>query len=250
MLEEYLGQKFSNATRKTYKSILGRFLKYLDDKGLMIGNITPELVLEYSKGYKDITQNKIISSVRTYYHWVTKLDLQVDSIKCNTFRPDRDLSISEVRKLIKFAPSRRESLLIKLLFTTGIRVNEIANITKQDIQKENGHYFLYFIAKGNKERKIKLQSVLARELLEFNSNKDTLFGISKRQVERIISNLSQQVLSRNVTPHCFRHGFATELMKQGVSFGKIKDALGHNNIETTLRYIHNNAYGDTWFIEL
>jgi site-specific recombinase XerD len=250
LLEQYLSQDFSNDTIKTYRSVLINFFNYLERIETKIENITPETVKDYAKDYKDTTQNKVISVVKTYYKWHTRKDLNLDGITPKSFRPDRQLDINEVKALLKACEDDRDRLMMKTLFTTGIRVKELASIKKSDIKIEEGAYWLHFTAKGNKKRRIKLQSGIARELLNYSSYKPTIFGIGQRQIERIISGLAQQTLSRTITPHCFRHGFATELMKQGVSFQKIQKELGHESISTTLKYLHNKHDNDNWFIEL
>jgi integrase/recombinase XerD len=250
MLEAFLSRDLGHSTRQTYSSVLKRFINYLTEENISINNIQPGNVLEYVKNYKKTTRNKIISIVKTYYKYVTRLDLAIDSYSVNSFRIDRNLHINDVRRLIKYAKCDRDRLIMKALFITGLRVAELASIKKSDIKKENGSYYLYFIAKGNEIRKIKLPNVFATELLNYCSSKDTLLGVSKRHIERIIANLSKEVLGKVVTPHCFRHGFATELMKQGVAFKRIQEELGHKNIETTLRYLHNGDLRQNWYIDL
>ena len=122
--------------------------------------------------------------------------------------------------------------------------------TKKNIKYLGKHYHLEFIAKGNKQRIINISRDLANFLKNFCSGKDTIFGISARQIQRIIKKLGQETLEKEVTPHCLRHCFATELFKQGVSFDKIRQALGHENIMTTLRYIHNNQDKEFWSIDI
>ncbi|MEW5819728.1 MAG: tyrosine-type recombinase/integrase [Cyanobacteriota bacterium] len=250
MLEAYLSQNFSMQTKKTYRSVLTNFLNYLKEQCIKIEQLTPELLMNYAQGYKDTTQNKIVSVVKTYYKWLTRTELAIEGITPQSFRPDRKLEYSEAKRLIRAASNERDALIMKTLFITGIRVTELASLKKDNIKKESGRFYLTFIAKGNKERKIKLQSGLAQKLRTFESGKETIFGIGQRQIERIISKLAQEVLGKNITPHCFRHGFATELMKQGVSFQGIKDALGHEDISTTLKYLHNKRSDDSWFIDL
>ena len=250
MLSIYLNQDFSCDTKKTYRSVLTRFLGYLDENNLSITELTPEIVFNYVEDYKDTTQNKIVSVIKTYYKWLTKTELAIEGITPKSFRADRKLDLKEAKQLILKASCKRDRLMMKTLFVTGIRVKELATITKEDIKIERGNYYLYFVAKGNKKRKIKLQSGIARELLDYKSYKETIFGVGQRQIERIISSLSQEVLCRNITPHCFRHGFATELMNQGISFQKIQEELGHESITTTLKYLHNKRGDDSWFIDL
>lgn len=250
MLEVYLNQDFSYDTRKTYKSVLTRFLGYLEKKNIPVEKINPDVFMSYARRYKDTTQNKIISIIKTYYKWLTRTELAIDGMTPQSYRPDRNLPVEDVKRMIRNCTNYRDRLLMRTLFLTGIRVAEVASITKENITIDKGQFWLSFTAKGGKQRKIKLQSGLAQELLKFNSDKETIFGIGRRHVERIIASLSQEILGRTVTPHCFRHGFATELMKQGVSFQRIQEELGHEDIKTTLKYLHNKRGNDQWFIDL
>lgn len=250
MLQAYLNQGFSPETQKTYRSVLNSFFRHLKETGQSFESITPETVLDYASRYKDTTQNKIVSVVKTYYKWLTKTELSLEGITPKSFRPDRKLEISEARLMVRNAPCYRDALMMKTLFITGIRVAELARLKKENIKKSSGSFWMCFVAKGSKERRIKLQTGLAKELLAFESGKETIFGVGVRQMERIIATHSKTVLGKTVTPHCFRHGFASELMKQGVSFMTIQEALGHENISTTLKYLHNKRTGDQWFIDL
>jgi integrase/recombinase XerD len=249
MLDVYLAQGFTGATKKTYRSVLSKFSQYLEKNGLSIEAVTPEVVYRYTKKYKDTTQNKVVSVIKTYYKWVTKLDLAVEGVTPNSFRADRQLDIHEVRKMMKVARPR-DRLIMRFLFITGVRVAEAARLKKSDIVKEQGRYWLEYVAKGNKIRRIRLQNFLAQDLLKFDSGEEALFGISSRQIERIVSKLGEEALGRVVTPHMFRHGFATELMRQGVAFQKIQEELGHENISTTLKYLHNKRDNENWYIDL
>jgi len=74
--------------------------------------------------------------------------------------------------------------------------------------------------------------------------------LSVRHFERIVKKLGEKVLNRRVTPHMFRHCFATELMNQGCSFDFIRETLGHKNITTTLKYLHNKQDRDFYNIKV
>lgn len=251
MLEEFLDQYESNNTIRAYYGRLKRFLGYLDEKNKRIDQLTQKDVITFLQGYKKTTANNYLTAIKTYYKYVTDKQLNVDSEKVDTYRPDRNTALDEVQQLIYAAKNIRDKAIIKLLFETGIRVNELASLTRDDLKysKSSGHY-IQFIAKGRKERTVKISKENYNLLKQVASDKKTITGITARQIQRILGSVSQKVLNKVITPHCLRHGFATELMKQGISFDRIQRALGHENIVTTLKYLHNKRDADSWNINL
>lgn len=250
LLEEFLSRDLGIETIKTYRYELEKFERFLKEHESTIYQLKPELLYLYTKGYENTTRNKKVSIVKNYYEWVTGEKFDVKTLKQRNFVPERKLELSEVQKMIEYTSNKRDKLIMKTLFVTGIRISELVRMKKSDIKRINGKVYFKFIAKGNKERNIILQEDICRELLGFKSAQNSLFGIGKRQVEKIIARISNEALGKTVTPHMFRHGFATELMNQKVSFSKIQEVLGHELIATTLKYIHNERNDDSWNIQL
>ena len=250
-LIDFLSTYRSIETIKTYKSSIKGFLKYLQGKCQKIEEITAQDLLVYSQQFKPTTGNNKITAIKKYYKYLTNKEIDLHIKVRFPHRTDRNISINEVQQMMDNACSKREKIIIKTLFETGIRINELANLTKRSLlKKSDDKYYLKFIAKGNKAREIEISDDLGELLQKQDSGKETLFGLSTRHIERLIKELGQQALNRVITPHCFRHGFATELMKQGVSFWRIKEALGHESILTTLRYLHNKGDAQNWHISL
>jgi integrase/recombinase XerD len=250
LLEEFLDQYQSKQTIKSYRSKLGLFLKFLEKQGKSIKQANVDDVYDFLDGKTLSTSNAYLNAIRSYYKYVTQLDLAIESFQVSTYRPDRNLKLSDAQKLVFGASNFRDKVLIKLALETGMRVQEIANLRMCDVVYRGRSYYVEFFAKGRKFRSIKISSSLAKLLKSVKSGEESIFGIKVRQIQRIIKKLGQDVLGFDVTPHMFRHCFATELMNQEVGFDSIREALGHENIMTTLKYLHNRRDKTTWDIDI
>lgn len=149
----------------------------------------------------------------------------------------------------------RDCLILEILFDTGIRVMELCNLRFEDIDTETGTLYIY--GKGNKERRCYLTgkglAKLYNEYLELRNEHlrrlkkrspyilITRFGakISTQAVRNMITKyVKMSGLHKNVTPHMFRHTFATLLLDEGVDLRHIQEFLGHSSISTTQIYLH------------
>lgn len=247
---EFLERYNSFETRKTYKSRILRFLRHISGRGILFGAITDDDVRQYTDNQATYLSNSNLSVIRNFYHFVTGYSIELRSCKQCTFSYHRALRQHEVEKMLEYTHNYRDRLLLKTLLETGLRVREVANLKKDDILEEEKQLFLSVIAKGNKHRKVEITLDLAILLLEFDSYKPTIFGISTRQIERIVKKIGEEALGRTVTPHMMRHAFATEMLSNGVRLGIVQQKLGHENIATTLRYIHNDQQNDEYQINL
>lgn len=149
----------------------------------------------------------------------------------------------------------RDCLILEVLFNTGMRVHELCGLKISDYDADTG--IIKFIGKGNKERKcyitasnlpklynhyMKLRSLFLKNK---GMQRDHIFinrfggALSSQGVRDIVSKYSKAAgINKNVTPHVFRHSFATLLMEQGVNLRYIQEYLGHETILTTQRYLH------------
>jgi site-specific recombinase XerD len=128
------------------------------------------------------------------------------------------------------------------LFYTGVRVSELVNIKHRDLWENNG---LRILGKGNKIRYIFLPEFLIEHIklgsigYLFKNSKGS--RISNRQVRKMIcQRVKLAKLNKWISPHSFRRSFATLLDRKGARMSTIQKLLGHNDINTTLGYIHNN----------
>lgn len=147
-------------------------------------------------------------------------------------------------KLTKFeknqATYQRNNLILNFLFYTGIRVSELVNIRRNDYHKEQ----LRIHGKGNKVRFICITPWLEKhfdnspEYLFVSRDNNKLKTLVIRQI--IQQRLKATGIKKPITPHSFRRSFATLLNKKGCNLTTIQRLLGHENINTTAHYIHDN----------
>ena len=143
----------------------------------------------------------------------------------------------------------RETAVLELLFATGIRVSELCGINNEDISLQEGYLLVH--GKGNKERVIDIENPdVIRALDDYKSaecdaNSQFFFlnrhhrPLSNQSVRQIITKYADLVCTeQHITPHMFRHSFATYLLDAGVDIRYIQQLLGHSSISTTQIYTY------------
>ena len=145
----------------------------------------------------------------------------------------------------------RDIAVVEVFFATGARVYEVANIKRKNIDLESGT--IRFMGKGGKERLVQISEKSVCKLLKqyYEMNKTEIlqcgyFFVNQRgerfteQSIRIMMKkyTKQAGIERNITPHMFRHSFATYLIEEGVDISCVQQILGHSSIKTTQIYIY------------
>ena len=267
---EYLKveRKYSNKTILSYKDDLIEYNEFLGNNFTNILNIDMNIVNNYMKYLYDrkITKSSIsrkLSSIRGLYNYLVREDI----IKENHFNkiqnPKRELYLpkflkdEELDKIFSVCNSNnpteeRDTLIIELLYATGVRVSELVNIKIKDINREEK--LIKVLGKGNKERMViynnhtkkALDTYLkdgynyfnkkSSEYLILNKNGNKL---SERYIREIINKkVSQASLDIKISPHTLRHTFATDILENGADLMTVKELLGHESLNTTSIYTH------------
>lgn len=267
---EYLKveRKYSNKTILSYKDDLIEYNEFLGNNFTNILNIDMNTVNNYMKYLYDrkITKSSIsrkLSSIRGLYNYLVREDI----IKENHFNkiqnPKRELYLpkflkdEELDKIFSVCNSNnpteeRDTLIIELLYATGVRVSELVNIKIKDINREEK--LIKVLGKGNKERMViynnhtkkALDTYLkdgynyfnkkSSEYLILNKNGNKL---SERYIREIINKkVSQASLDIKISPHTLRHTFATDILENGADLMTVKELLGHESLNTTSIYTH------------
>lgn len=267
---EYLKveRKYSNKTILSYKDDLIEYNEFLGNNFTNILNIDMNIVNNYMKYLYDrkITKSSIsrkLSSIRGLYNYLVREDI----IKENHFNkiqnPKRELYLpkflkdEELDKIFSVCNSNnpteeRDTLIIELLYATGVRVSELVNIKIKDINREEK--LIKVLGKGNKERMViynnhtkkALDTYLkdgynyfnkkSSEYLILNKNGNKL---SERYIREIINKkVSQASLDIKISPHTLRHTFATDILENGADLMTVKELLGHESLNTTGIYTH------------
>ena len=267
---EYLKveRKYSNKTILSYKDDLIEYNEFLGNNFTNVLNIDMNIVNNYMKYLYDrkITKSSIsrkLSSIRGLYNYLVREDI----IKENHFNkiqnPKRELYLpkflkdEELDKIFSVCNSNnpteeRDTLIIELLYATGVRVSELVNIKIKDINREEK--LIKVLGKGNKERMViynnhtkkALDTYLkdgynyfnkkSSEYLILNKNGNKL---SERYIRKIINKkVSQASLDIKISPHTLRHTFATDILENGADLMTVKELLGHESLNTTSIYTH------------
>lgn len=244
---------YSSSTIKNYKISFTKFLVYFSTKE--IAKLTKEdlekylyhLIIDYK--ISESKQNVVINALKFYYEKIllrprTKYDLQRP--KNPKSLPDT-LSDKEVVKLLNAPTNLKHKCILYLLYSAGIRVNEVTKIRIQDINKDESTIFIKG-AKGKKDRKTILAQILLEELRVYYVEYKPAYWLFEGQDGGQYSKSSIQKLFRNAvkssginqwaTPHILRHSFATHLMQNGVNLRYIQTLLGHSSPKTTEIYTH------------
>ncbi len=214
------------------------------------------------------TQARFISALKSFYKYLLIEDITdinvaklLDAPSINRKFPDT-LSVEEIDKIVNAidlasAEGQRNKAIVETLYGCGLRVSELCELNISNIYFE--HNFIIVIGKGNKERlvpigetakkNIKLYMKYYRDLLKIDKqNTDILFlnrrgkKLSRVMIFNIIKELSIKAgLNKKVSPHTFRHSFASHLIEGGADLRAVQDMLGHESITTTEIYTHLNS---------
>ena len=265
-------KNFSKHTAKAYYSDILDFLLWLGDTPLE--NVNFSKVREYLHfiqkfNYKKTTVARKIASLRTFYKYLYR-EKKVDSNPAmNLNSPKRPkqlpkfLSPYEVEQIlnnikIDTPAGYRNKAILELLWATGMRVSELSGLNFEDLNLENNEIRVF--GKGSKERII-LVTDRAKTYLEryietarplvakgykVDTNEDspvfinnTGFRLQTRTISNVINDIVEKIqLPKHVTPHVFRHSFATHLIENGADLRVVQELLGHASISNTQIYTH------------
>ena len=151
----------------------------------------------------------------------------------------------EVRKLIDCAETKKSKLIISMLYSTGLRVSELVNLKREDINFEE-KIGKVKKGKGSKDRIFTISENLCKDLNYYlQKRKDNKYIFSKdkplttRNIQKIVKHLqSKAKINKKITPHTLRHSFATHLLEGGTDIRVIQSLLGHASLNTTQIYTH------------
>lgn len=232
-------------------------------------NIT-DFIYHISKEVKPRSQARIISGLRSFFNYILfenyRKDNPVDLIEAPRLGrklPDT-LSLKDIDNLIAAIDLTREyngvrigerdKVILETLYSCGLRVSELTTLKLSDLFFEEG--FIKVTGKGNKQRFVPI-STSTQKLINTYINEvrthitiqsgfeDTLFlnnrgkQLTRAMIFTIIRNLAEDInLNKSISPHTFRHSFATHLLENGADLRAIQMMLGHESITTTEIYMH------------
>ena len=263
-------KELDRKTLKAYRIDLRQYFEYIcvdePDKEKI-----EEYVTHLHKSYKQKTVKRKIASIKAFYNYLEETEIIAESpfrkIKVKfkeTVTLPRIIPREEIEKLLNHMyqclnendkASRkfmlRDVAVIEVFFATGARVYEISNIRDDSINLNTG--LIRLMGKGGKERYVQISNTSILEVLKkyYDENEQSIkksgyFFVNNREsryteqsIRLMLKKYTKQAgIERNITPHMFRHSFATYLIEEGVDVSCVQQILGHSSIKITQIYIH------------
>lgn len=264
-----LEKSLSDNTVMAYTNDLYKLLYYLEEEKINILDVSLEDLEHFSAGLRDIgisprSQARILSGIRTFFHFLLIEDYirqdpseLLESPQIGKHLPDI-LSVEEIDNLISAIDrstreGQRNCAILETLYSCGLRVSELCNLKISDLYLNDG--FIKVEGKGSKQRLVPISPRAIEEIKNYFITRneglikpgyeDFLFiskfgkNISRIMVFHIIKELADKIgLKKSISPHTFRHSFATHLLEGGANLRAIQSMLGHESIGTTEIYTH------------
>ena len=261
-------RRLSALTVRTYQDALLEFHKYLGNNAIdTLDDIDSKAVREWQAtqieaGIAPRTVMKKISALKSWHRFLRKKGIVKGDIfaKVSTLKIDKKLPVfykeSEVSKLYNSETfpdtfeGERDKLLLRMLYETGMRRAEIAGLTESSI--DLSARTIKVLGKRNKQRIIPIENELAQNIKRYLALKNKEypdiehFYITKKGTPLTTSHIYNivkkymSVLSNadRISPHVFRHTFATEMLNEGANIDAVKELLGHSSLAATEIYTH------------
>ncbi len=232
----------SKETIKGYVYSVKKFLKYSEGRGLN-KKVLENYIIHFLKSQNPSSVAKDCFAIKFFFRNVLHENINLPVIKRNKVLPEI-LTIGEIRNLVENTSNIKHRLAIKLLYGAGLRVSEIVNLKRNDLNFEEGLIHIK-LAKGKKDRFVKIPDSIKEELENFikigdgkyllESNRGGKLTVST--IQAILKNSAKRAeIKKRVYPHLLRHSFATHLLEQGTDLRIIQKLLGHSDIKTTQIY--------------
>ena len=264
-----LEKSLSDNTVSAYLADISKLFQFLKDEQIHPLDVTLDNLETFSANLRDLgiqprSQARILSGIRSFYHYLILEDyLQADpselleSPQTGLHLPEI-LTLEEIDTLIESIDlstneGQRNRTILETLYSCGLRVSELCNLKLSDLYLEEG--FIKVEGKGSKQRLIPISPRAIRELqlyfldrnqISIKKDYEDYVFISKRgknisriTVFHVIKTLAEAIgMKKTISPHTFRHSFATHLLEGGANLRAIQCMLGHESIGTTEIYTH------------
>lgn len=264
-----LEKSLSDNTVDAYLTDLDKLLAYFTLENINILDVRLENLEDFSAGLHDIgihprSQARILSGIRSFYRFLIMEDyLESDPTELlespqTGFKLPEVMTVEEIDLLIGSIDrgtkeGQRNRAILETLYSCGLRVSELCNLKLSELYFEEG--FIKVEGKGSKQRLVPISPRAIKEIRLYFTDRNLMkikpgfedfvfisnFGknISRIMVFHIIKELAERIgLKKKISPHTFRHSFATHLLEGGANLRAIQCMLGHESIGTTEIYTH------------
>lgn len=263
----------SENTLINYSFDIKKLMRWLEGNQIQVSplkideNQVQEFIYQLAKKGNPRSQSRVISGLKGFFNYLIFEDYRktnplelIESPKTVRKLPDT-LSQNEIDTLIKTidlssAQGERNRAMLETLYSCGLRVSELINLKISDLFFDEG--FIQVIGKGNKQRFVPIAKSTIKYITIYKNeirihenpvkeHQDVLFlnrrgkKLSRAMIFTLIKQLAEKAgVRKNISPHTFRHSFATHLLENGADLRAIQQMLGHESITTTEIYMHVN----------
>ena len=264
-----LEKALSANTLDAYLTDLDKLLCFLKTENIDMLAVTLDDLQRFAAGLHDIgihprSQARIMSGIKSFFHFLVMADYREDDPSELLEGPKIGFKLPEVLTVEEIDTSistvdmskkegQRNRAILETLYSCGLRVSELCNLKLSELYFDEG--FIKVEGKGSKQRLVPISPRAIKEikywLLDRNLGKikkgfeDYVFlarwgnSISRIMVFHLIKELAEKAgITKNISPHTFRHSFATHLLEGGANLRAIQCMLGHESIATTEIYTH------------
>ncbi len=258
-------KRYSEHTIKSYETDLQQFILFLADEFQVSSakKVNFQLVRSWiatllNNNISARSVNRKITTLKTYFRFLMYEDIIKASPMQKIIGPKtpkklavfvEEIKMDELFNKVEFGEgvvAERDRLILELFYFTGIRLSELVNLKKSDVDFSNST--IRVLGKRNKERLIPITPCIAHKIKTINNSNKSVFlfvskkgtQISAKQVYRLVNKYLGMVTSLDKkSPHILRHTFATHMLNNGADINAVKELLGHTNLSATEVYTHN-----------
>ncbi len=255
----------------SYSLDIQKLILFLEENNInsspisITSEITQQFIYEVAKHVNARSQSRLISGLRSFFNYLVFEDYRktnplelIESPKIGRKLPDT-LTEDEIDTLITSIDlskpqGERNRAILETLYGCGLRVSELVNLKLSDLFFDEG--FIKVTGKGDKQRFVPIVPITQKYINIYRKEvrnhiniqagfEDTLFlnrrgkQLTRAMIFTIIKQLAEKIgLKKNISPHTFRHSFATHLLQNDADLRSIQLMLGHESITTTEIYVH------------
>jgi integrase/recombinase XerD len=265
-----LEKSLSENSVDAYLNDISKLQKYFNETGkdVLPAMVTYSELKEFLGWYgndnrNSRTQSRVLSGIRAFYKFLL-IEGEIEENPASLIESPRIglklpevLSVIEIDRMIDVIDlskpeGHRNKAIIETLYGCGLRVSELVNLRLTDIHSGEGYVIV--TGKGNKKRLVPVSNKALREMEIYKQDRNTLpvikdqnvmflnrrgSKLSRAMIFTIIKDLAAKAgIRKNISPHTFRHSFATHMIEAGADLRAVQEMLGHESILTTEIYTH------------
>lgn len=264
-----LEKGLSKNSIEAYTDDLLKLINYLDNENLKLQQVTLDDLQQFVSQLYDLGINarsvaRILSGIRSFFNYLILdgylqndpselLEMPKIGLKLPTVLSLQEIEQIKNRVDVSTKEGHRNRAIIEVLYSCGLRISELINLKFSDMFLDDG--FIRVEGKGSKQRLVPISEIaikeignylLDRKLYDIKKGSENVVFLSKRgtpisriMVFHFIKQYAQEAgIQKNISPHTFRHSFATHLLEGGANIRAIQQMLGHEKITTTEIYTH------------